>query len=91
MTRTVSSRVDIGQDGGPGKRKTVKQPVIGKVRKLGERLRGLFKSKADTPPKARSVSSRATPEYGLTKTTTAITNVEYKSVRFSPGGATIPY
>ncbi|PIL32017.1 hypothetical protein GSI_06721 [Ganoderma sinense ZZ0214-1] len=77
--RTISSRVDVGEDNGPGKRKMIKQPVMGKVRKLGERLRGFFKSKADTPPKARPTSSRATPEYSLMRTTTAITNIEYES------------
>ncbi|KAI1797830.1 hypothetical protein LXA43DRAFT_877377 [Ganoderma leucocontextum] len=79
MARTISTRVDVGEDSGPGKRKTIKQPVMGKVRKLGERLRGFFKSKADTPPKTMSRSSGATPEYSLMKTTTAITNVEYES------------
>lgn len=81
-TRTISSRVDVGEENGPRRKKAIKQPVMGKVRKLGERLRGLFKSKADTPPKTRLGSSRATPEYNLMRTTTAITNVEYESVRF---------
>ncbi|TBU48427.1 hypothetical protein BD309DRAFT_949752 [Dichomitus squalens] len=74
---TVRSRVAVGDGNGPLKRKVTKRPVMGKVRKLGERLRDLFRGRAEVPSK--TLHSRDTPEYGLMTTTTAITNVEYES------------
>ena len=84
LARTISSRVDVGEDG--RKHKSLRQPVLGKVRKIGERLRGLFKSKGESAPGPRAISGFAaagcSPDsYGLMTTTTAITNVEYESVR----------
>ncbi|KAI0724480.1 hypothetical protein C8T65DRAFT_734101 [Cerioporus squamosus] len=75
--RTISSRVDVGEDG--RKNRPLRQPVLGKVRKIGERLRGLFKSKVESVPTGRPRNPSNSPEYGLMTTTTAITNVEYES------------
>lgn len=74
---TVSSRVDVGAD---AKNRQSKQPVLGKVRKFSERIRGFFKSKGESPFKGRGTGHA--PEYGMMTTTTAVTNVEYESVRF---------
>ncbi|RPD82620.1 hypothetical protein L226DRAFT_565182 [Lentinus tigrinus ALCF2SS1-7] len=77
--RTISSRVDVGEDG--RKHRSLRQPVFVKVRRIGERLRGLFKSKGE--PASRGSPGMAgaaySPEYGLMTTTTAVTNVEYES------------
>ncbi len=59
----------------------LRQPVFGKVRKIGERLRGLFKNKVEPVPKGSPGVASDSLEYGLMTTTTAITNVEYESVR----------
>ncbi|TFK87786.1 hypothetical protein K466DRAFT_98282 [Polyporus arcularius HHB13444] len=75
--RTISSRVDVGQDG--RKNRSLRQPVFGKVRKIGERLRGLFKNKVEPVPRGSPGVASDSLEYGLMTTTTAITNVEYES------------
>ena len=60
--RTVSSQVAVGDGSGTVKRKVMKQPVMGKVRRLGERLRGLFKARVDAPSKTSPRRSANTPE-----------------------------
>ncbi|KAI0757050.1 hypothetical protein C8Q80DRAFT_1265033 [Daedaleopsis nitida] len=77
-TRTISSRVDVGADIATGKKSRGSRPVMGKVRKFGERIRGLFKGKPDDSSQGR-VEIDKTPEYGVMTTTTAVTNVEYES------------
>ena len=82
--RTISSRVDVGDADGTGRKtRHDRQPVLGRVRKFGQRIRGLFKSKGEHAVHAKFGSTGAAPEYGLMTTTTAVTNVEYESVRTS--------
>ncbi|KAI0778132.1 hypothetical protein BD413DRAFT_100264 [Trametes elegans] len=79
---TVVSRVDVGERIASRKlklTKSAKKPVLGKVRKFGERIRGLFKSKGDSPSKEKTGHVDGIPAYGLMTTTTAITNIEYES------------
>ena len=73
--RTISSRVDVGYDSAGERRSKPKQPVLQSVRKLGSRIRGLFKFKGDTKPKG--IESGGPPEFGML---TTVTNVEYESV-----------
>ncbi|KAI0361683.1 hypothetical protein OH77DRAFT_453467 [Trametes cingulata] len=78
-SKTISSRVDVGE-GTPSQRmKPAKQPVLGKVRKFGERLRGLFRGKGSPSNKGNGDA-----EYGLMTTTTEVTNIEYQSVHPIP-------
>ncbi|KAH9849811.1 hypothetical protein C2E23DRAFT_736557 [Lenzites betulinus] len=80
--KTITSRVDVGQHASARKLRSAKEPVLGKVRKIGERIRGLFKSKGDSPVKTRARGPsiiQPVPEYGLMTTTTAVTSVEYQS------------
>ncbi|KAI0825185.1 hypothetical protein BC628DRAFT_1321207 [Trametes gibbosa] len=79
--KTITSRVDVGQHTSSRKLRSAKQPVLGKVRKIGERIiRGLFKSKGNSPVIAGAHGiSQPVPEYGLMTTTTAVTSVEYES------------
>ncbi|KAI0374222.1 hypothetical protein BV20DRAFT_935455 [Pilatotrama ljubarskyi] len=73
-SKTISTRVDVGEEIPPRKIKPAKQPVLGKVRRIGERLRGLFRSKGSPSNK-----SSTNEEYALMTTTTEVTNVEYQS------------
>ncbi|KAI0639349.1 hypothetical protein C8Q77DRAFT_1080729 [Trametes polyzona] len=81
-SKTISSRVDVGERALPRKGRSTKPPVLGKVRKIGQRIRGLFKGKNSSPVKTKGPAIGATgpvPEYGLMTTTTAVTNIEYES------------
>lgn len=78
--KTISSRVDVGSSRRP---RSAKEPVLGKMRKISERIRGLFKNKDASPVKTRTSDLNSTQPalaYGLMTTTTAVTNVEYESV-----------
>ncbi|EIW64720.1 uncharacterized protein TRAVEDRAFT_68472 [Trametes versicolor FP-101664 SS1] len=79
VSKTISSRVDVGSS---RRLRSAKEPVLGKMRKIGERIRGLFKNKDASPVKARSSGLdpiQPALAYGLMTTTTAVTNVEYES------------
>ncbi|KAI0669951.1 hypothetical protein C8Q78DRAFT_156600 [Trametes maxima] len=75
-TKTVTSRVDVGDRSTLRKVKSTKQPMFGKMRRFGEKIRGLFKTKGDGQLRNRAAT---VGEYGLMTTTTAITNIEYES------------
>ncbi|KAH9898455.1 hypothetical protein C8Q73DRAFT_788635 [Cubamyces lactineus] len=77
--KLISSRVDVGDCVSVKKQKSAKQPVLGKVRRFGERIRGLFKSKGDSPAKRKEKDRDRAAQFGLMTTTTAITNVEFES------------
>ncbi|KAI0662769.1 hypothetical protein C8Q70DRAFT_1043125 [Cubamyces menziesii] len=77
--RLISSRVDVGDRIPMKKQKPIKQPVLGKVRRFGQRIRGLFKSKGDSPTKHKEKDHDRSTHFGLMTTTTAITNVEFES------------
>ncbi|KAI8995578.1 hypothetical protein BD414DRAFT_245623 [Trametes punicea] len=79
VAKIISSRVDVGDQSSTRKAKMTTQPVLGKMRRFGERLRGLFKSKGASPPKKRGSEAESMFPYGLMTTTTAVTNVEYQS------------
>ncbi|OSD03487.1 hypothetical protein PYCCODRAFT_224226 [Trametes coccinea BRFM310] len=75
----VSSRVDVGDRSFTRRSNVHKQPVLGKMRRFGQRIRGLFKSKGESPPRKTIVVDTPAPRYGLMTTTTEVTNVEYQS------------
>ncbi|KAI9063013.1 hypothetical protein FKP32DRAFT_1572912 [Trametes sanguinea] len=77
----ISSRVDVG-DRSLSRRPNVhvhKQPMLGKMRRFGQRIRGLFRAKGESPLKRAVDLTPPAPQYGLMTTTTAVTNVEYQS------------
>ncbi|OBZ78525.1 hypothetical protein A0H81_00749 [Grifola frondosa] len=79
---TISSRVDVGSHGSAGRERPVKLLVMGRVRKIGERIRGLFKvGKANNVVvEACEVPGASSgPDFGLMTTTTAVTAIEYES------------
>ncbi|KAI0651798.1 hypothetical protein C8Q79DRAFT_58501 [Trametes meyenii] len=75
-TKIITSRVDVGDRPPSRKTKSAKQPVFGKMRKFGEKIRGLFKNKGEGQLRHRAAT---VGEFGLMTTTTAITNIEYES------------
>ncbi|KAH9944430.1 uncharacterized protein BXZ73DRAFT_96919 [Epithele typhae] len=76
---TITSRVDVDVDNqlASGQQSRQKQPVFDSVRKIGSRIRGLFKSKAESKIKRKDADTQ--PEFGMMTRTTAVTNVEYQS------------
>ncbi|CDO75261.1 hypothetical protein BN946_scf184967.g14 [Trametes cinnabarina] len=73
------SRVDVGEHSFSERSNSVKRPVFGKMRRFGERIRGLFKTKAGSPAKQKTDIEHPALQYGFMTTTTAVTNVEYQS------------
>ena len=80
-TRTISSRVDVGDEVAASRAgKHGRQPVLRSVRKLGARIRGLFRHRGDAKTANSKTHPGGNPEFGML---TTVTNVEYESVRIA--------